>query len=93
MEMHVLRLGDACFATNSFELYLDYGERIKGQSPAIQTFLVQLAGDGSYLPTPRTNGSGYGAAPTSCQVTYLGGDALVTETVNAIKECFNQVAK
>ena len=93
MEMHVLRLGDACFATNAFELYLDYGERIKGQSPAIQTFLVQLTGDGSYLPTPRTNGSGYGAAPTSCQVTYPGGDVLVTETVNAIKECFNQVAK
>ncbi|MBR6372616.1 MAG: hypothetical protein IKS20_05485 [Victivallales bacterium] len=93
MEMHVLRMGDACFATNSFELYLDYGERIKGLSPAVQTFLVQLAGDGTYLPTPRTNGSGYGAAPTSCPVTFQGGEALVNETVNAIKECFNQIAK
>ena len=41
-------------------------------------------------PMYKADGSGYGAAPTSCQVTYLGGDALVTETVNAIKECFKQ---
>mgnify|MGYP007111981061 CR=1 FL=1 len=64
-EVHVLRLGDIAFATNPFELYLDYGMQIKGRSKATQTFLVQLAGPGSYLPTPRSiAGGAYGAVPS-----------------------------
>jgi len=39
-------------ATNPFELFLDYGMRIKARSKALQTFVVQLACDSSgYLPT------------------------------------------
>ena len=44
MELHVLRLGDVAIATNPFELFLDYGVQIEGRSPALQTFLIQLAG-------------------------------------------------
>ena len=44
MELHVLRLGDVAIATNPFELFLDYGVQIEARSPAMQTFLIQLAG-------------------------------------------------
>ncbi|MEX2512237.1 MAG: hypothetical protein WD398_04980, partial [Cyclobacteriaceae bacterium] len=32
IEVHVLRVGDAVFATNPFELYLDYGMQMKARS-------------------------------------------------------------
>lgn len=63
MELHVIRLGDIAFATNSFELFLDFGLRIKARSRAVQTFLIQLAAgvpggwystsSGGYLPSLR----------------------------------------
>jgi hypothetical protein len=53
MELHALRLGDVAIATNAFELYTDYGVQIKARSPAVQTFVIQLAGPGTYLPTAR----------------------------------------
>jgi hypothetical protein len=85
VELHVLRLGDAALATNPFELYLDFGTRIQAQSPAVQTFLVQLAGAGTYLPTTRAiAGRSYGAIPASTPVGPEGGAELVTWTVAAI---------
>ena len=91
MEIHTLRIGDMVFATNSFELYLDYGDRIKGRSKAVQTFLVQLsAGRGTYLPSGRSGGTGYGSVPASSIVTVEGGNMLVEETVKAINELFDR---
>jgi hypothetical protein len=43
IEFHVLRLGDVALATNPFELFLDYGLRMKVRSPAALTLLVQLS--------------------------------------------------
>ena len=42
MELHVLRLGDVAVATNPFELFLDFGMRMKTRCKAPQTFIVQL---------------------------------------------------
>ena len=56
MELHVLRLGDIAIATNPFELFTDYGIQMKARSKALQTFVIQLAGSGSYLPTDRASG-------------------------------------
>ncbi|NLB27299.1 MAG: hypothetical protein GX820_11485 [Bacteroidales bacterium] len=84
-ELHVVRLGDIVIATNPFELYLDYGMRIKARSTAIQTFLVQLAGGGTYLPTERSvKGSAYGAVPASTLVGPEGGQELVEKTLELI---------
>ena len=62
MELHVLRLGDVAIATNPFQLFLDYGVQIQARSPAVQTFLIQLAATGEqhayYLPTPRAVAGG-----------------------------------
>ncbi|MGB9677687.1 MAG: hypothetical protein ACPLZ9_03625, partial [Candidatus Ratteibacteria bacterium] len=61
VDIHVLRIGDIVFATNPFECYLDYGIQIKARSKAIQTFIVQLTGPGTYLPTERSiKDGGYG---------------------------------
>ena len=44
IEIHAIRLGDIAFATNPFELFLDYGLRVQARGPALQTFVIQLAG-------------------------------------------------
>ncbi len=41
-EVHIVRLGDVAFATNPFELFLDYGNYMKARSYAKQTFIIQL---------------------------------------------------
>lgn len=85
-EVHVIRLGDIAFATQPFEVYLDYGLQMKVRSPAIQTFLVQLAGAGTYLPSLRsTKGGGYGSTVASNLVGPQGGQELVDYTVNKIQ--------
>ncbi|MDD5678470.1 MAG: hypothetical protein PHW60_10835 [Kiritimatiellae bacterium] len=92
--MHVLRMGEVAFATNRFELFLDYGIRIKARSPAVQTFLVQLAGEGSYLPTEKAvAGKGYGSGVYDNEVGPEGGQVLVEETIKAIKELWPESAK
>jgi len=88
VEIHVVRLGDTALATNPFELFLDYGLRIKARSPASQTLVIQLAaGRGDYLPTERAvRGRGYGATPASCKVGPEGGRQLVDVTLEVIGE-------
>lgn len=86
IEMFALSAGETAFATNPFELYLDYGIRIRELSPAGQTFLIQLAGSGGYLPSGRSIAAGgYGSVPASTEVGPEGGDELVERTVGAIK--------
>jgi hypothetical protein len=85
MELHVLRLGDTAICTNSFELFTDYGIRMKARSKAVQTFVVQLVGPGTYLPTEKaTRGGHYSAVVHSNLVGPEGGNILVEKTVNII---------
>ncbi len=87
VELHALSLGDVAFATNPFELYLDYGIRMRELSPAVQTFLIQLAGPGGYLPSERSvKGGGYGSVPASTDIGPEGGEKLVEWTLKTINE-------
>ena len=90
VESHVVRFGDVAFATNPFELFLDYGNRIKARSYAEQTFIVQLCcGKGGYLPTEKAEKAGhYSAYITSGNVGHEGGDLLVREQLKQINEMF-----
>lgn len=83
-EIHIIRLGDVALATNPFELYLDYGIRMKARSKAMLTFIVQLCCQHSgYLPTERAvKGGGYSA--DKFLVGPEGGQVLVNETVKLI---------
>lgn len=84
-EIHVVRIGDAVLCTNQFELFTDFGIRIKGRSKAEQTFVVQLAGPGTYLPTARAvKGGHYSAIVHSSHVGPEGGQVLVDRTVELI---------
>ncbi len=96
MELHAVKIGDIAFASNRFELYMDYMHRIQARSPFEQTFIVQLAGTpgvagGSYLPTQRSvENRGYGSTLSSNQVSPQGGQELVDETVRILKEIYQK---
>ena len=88
-EFHIIRLGDIAFATNRFELFLDYGIRIQARSKAIQTFVVQLTENGTYLPTQKAvDAKSYGAGAESNLVGPEGGQVLVDTQVEAINKMF-----
>ena len=90
IESHVFRLGDVAFATNPFELFLNYGNQIRARSLAKQTFLSQLTcGYFGYLPTEKAeNGSHYSAFVSSGTVGHVGGEMLVRKTLTEINELF-----
>jgi len=84
VELHVLRLGDVAMATNPFELFIDYGDQIKGRSKAVLTFVSQLTCDyKGYLPTRRAVAGGDYSA-VNHTVGPIGGRVLVDESVKAI---------
>jgi hypothetical protein len=91
MELHILRIGDVAICTNSFELFTDYGIRMKARSKAVQTFVVQLVGPGTYLPTEKAiRGGHYSAVVHSSLVGPEGGNVLVDRTVNIINSLWTE---
>jgi hypothetical protein len=92
MELHVVKVGNIAFATNRFELYMDYMHRIQARSPFEQTFVIQLTGvpgndGGTYLATERAVANkGYSACLFCNLVSPEGGQELVEETVKILKE-------
>ncbi len=94
IEVHAIRLGDVAFVTNPFELYLDYGTRIKGRSPAVQTFVAQLAGSASYLPTERAvRHGGYGAIEKTCVVGPAAGEQIVSASLELLQSLWEADAE
>ncbi len=96
MELHVIRIGNIAFATNRFELYMDYMHRIQARSPFEQTFVIQLTGvpgpgGGSYLATERGAwGKGYSASRYCNLVSPKGGQELVDETVSILNNVYGE---
>ena len=90
IEVHIARLGNMAFATNPFELFLDYGNQIRARSRARQTMLIQLAcGAEGYLPTEKAEkGSHYSAYVSSGRVGHEGGEMLVRITTEEINKMF-----
>ena len=87
----VFRLGQAVFATNPFELYVDFSYRMKARCRAKQAFIVQLSSNakGGYLPTQiAVDGGSYGSKPVSTMVGPEGGDELVEKTLQAMDALF-----
>ncbi len=94
-ELHIVRLGEIAFASNPFELFIDYMHRIQRLSPFEQTFIVQLAmmggRAGGYLPTQRAEDNlGYSAEPGSHSISPKGGQTLVNETMKALKSMYQK---
>jgi len=94
VELHAIRLGDVAIVTNDFELFTDYGVQMKARSPALQTFVIQLCGDDTYIPTERAiSGGGYSAVPESVIVGPEGGQMLVEETIKQVKTLWTSKEK
>ena len=89
VELHLMRLGDVALATNPFELFLDYGIRIKARSKGVLTLVVQLSSQGcGYLPTAKAvAGGGYSA--DKFWVGPEGGKVLVEETLKRINQMWD----
>ncbi len=90
VEVHIIRIGDIAFASNPFELYINFQHKVQARSPFIQTFMVQLAasinGVAGYLCTERAaENMGYSAIIHSCQISPKGGDTLVEETLKELE--------
>lgn len=84
---HIMRLGRAAIVTTPFELFVEYGLRIRAQLPADITFQIQLC-DGylGYLPTlAAVRGGSYSSEPASTFVGPDGGNLLVKEVVKESK--------
>ena len=87
----VFRLSRAVFATNPFELYVDFSFRMKARCKASQAFIIQLSSNekGGYLPTQAAvDGGSYGSKPVSTMVGPAGGDELVEKTLAAMDALF-----
>lgn len=85
VEVHLLRLGDIAIATNPFELFVSFGIQLKERSKALQTFVVQLVGPGTYVATAEAVArGGYSAVVQSNRVGPEGGQLLVDTSVAEI---------
>jgi len=89
-EIHAVRVGDSAIITNPFELYLEYGLRMRARCTAKQLLIVQLACDeGLYLPTERAIGGGsYSAIVASNLVGPEGGTLLVGHSLELVESLF-----
>ncbi len=92
IEAHVIRFGDVALITNPFELFLNFGNRIKARSYAHQTFIAQLTnGRGGYLPTEKAEKGGhYSAYISSGNVGHEGGDLYARLCIEEINKMFSK---
>lgn len=91
-EVHIIRLGTVAFTSSPFEVFIDYGNQIRARSKAEQTFLIELAnGAKGYLPTEDAEKGGhYSAFISSGEVGHEGGEQLVRETLQDIRDMFGE---
>jgi hypothetical protein len=89
--MHVLRIGRIAMVTNPFELFSEFGMRMKARAKAEQVFVIQLAnGLGGYLPSEDAiTGGSYSSKPASTTCGPDGGDLLVEESLRAMDRMWN----
>jgi hypothetical protein len=103
-EIHIIKIGDIAFASNPFELFMDFQHRIQARSPFVQTFIVQLCAQPSsdsessvksawdssgYLATERgVEGSGYSATIYCNIVSPGGGQQLVEKTLEELNALY-----
>jgi len=87
---HVVRVGDVAIATNPFELFSEFAQRMKARALPEQLFVVQLSnGIGGYLPSnSAVLGGSYSSKPASTFCGPDGGDLLVEQTVEAVNRMF-----
>lgn len=89
-ELHMIRIADTAVITTPFELFVEYGLRIRGGCPARHVIQIQLCnGYSDYLPTRAAiYGGSYSSEPASTYVGPDGGDQLVSVIRNEAAALF-----
>ncbi|MBT3320352.1 MAG: hypothetical protein HN389_11375 [Clostridia bacterium] len=89
---HVIRIGDTAIATNPFELFVEFGLRIKARAKSSQTMIVQLSdAAGGYLPTEAAvSGGSYSSKPASTLCGPDSGDILCESLLAQIEGLFTK---
>lgn len=85
-QVNLTRLGETALITNPFEMFCEYGLRIRARAKPRQIINAQLTnGTGGYLPTTAAvRGGSYSAKPASTKVGPEGGDLLVEAYIREI---------
>ncbi len=88
VEIHLFRIGDAAFYSVPFELFCEYGFRIRARAKYDHVVGIQLAcGSAGYLPVQRAvDGKAYSAIAASNTIGPEGGTLLATiiaDTLNS----------
>ena len=91
-ELHILRLQDSVFVTHPFELFTEYGLRIRAGCRARNVFHIQLCnGYADYLPTRAAiAGGSYSSEPASTYVGPEGGDLLAALLIEEANRLFGR---
>lgn len=94
-EVHFGRFGDVAFTTTPFELFQNYGTRIRTHVRAVQSFQIQMTnGYYGYLPTEKAEQGGhYSAYVSSGNIGHEGGDLLVRSTIQKLNSYFPENAR
>ncbi len=89
VEIHAMRIGSAWMATNPFELFVEYADRIRSRFGGGNGFICQLSGGyQGYLPTAQAiRHRGYSALVCNGLYGAQGGDILVEQTLDLLSEC------
>jgi len=87
IEIHCLRIGNVKIATNPFELYVYYADRIRSKANQPNTFIVQLScGYEGYLPSSvAVRNGGYSSYPCNGIIGPQGGEEIVRSTIEMLK--------
>lgn len=89
--VHIVRLGDCAFATNPFEMFLAYGQRMRARCRAEHVFPIQLTDDTQeYMPTlAAEKAAGYSANVNNQNVWASGGELLTEYSIEHMNAMFD----
>ncbi len=90
--IHIIRIGNTSIVTNPFELFVEFGLRIKARAKSPQTMIVQLSdASGGYLPTESAvKGGSYSSKPASTLCGPESGDILCEQLISEIGCMFDE---
>ena len=88
VELHALRLGNTAIVSNPLELYIDWGIKIKTESPADLTIIGQLSSNTS----SQHHGLGYGPTKKALDGAGYGGNnnILSLEDINLLVDVYKR---
>jgi hypothetical protein len=92
-EVQVLRIGEIALAGLPGEVFVEYGLKIKKESPFPRTFVIGLANDWiGYVPTARAfQEGGYEPTPArSSQLAEEAGEVIVEAALDKLNELWGR---